>query len=304
MSSSTDRRPSMTSASAAAPAASVASPTLPAPTLSETTNITSTTPSRSSAIQATTTELTSIISALRRSAEAHLKLAAASASSEAPPPVRRHYSPLMAPTGAPLDYAAILAALPSPGEDNIDGVTFVNIVEPLARRADDHSESELFIKACSGRVAPFVAPAPATKGATKGATRASARHYCQWLRSQFVVVKLVALAPTAAVSEAQILRPTHSDVTRYSRYLSQLLPCDDIDGDKLAIIIATVWPLSAGNSPHVSDAMKHQLRQLGELHRDVINANNGEINWHPRLEVAALAIEELLADAVVRVDVT
>ena len=291
---------------AAAPGALVALPTLPAlpaPALSETTN-TSTPPLRSLAIQATTAELTLIILALRRLAEAHLKLAAALALLEAPPPVRRHYSPLMAPTGAPLDYAAILAALPLPGEDNIDGVTFVNIVEPLARRADDHSESELFIKACSGRVAPFVAPAPATKGATKGATRALARHYCQWLRSQFVVVKLVALAPTAAVSEAQILRPTHSDVTRYLRYLSQLLPCDDIDGDKLAIIIATVWPLLAGNSPHVSDAMKHQLRQLGELHRDVINANNGEINWHPRLEVAALAIEELLADAVVRVDVT
>lgn len=295
----------MTLALAAAPGALVSLPTLPAPALSETTNTTSTTPLRSLAIQATTAELTLIILALRRLAEAHLKLAAALALLEAPPPVRRHYSPLMAPTGAPLDYAAILAALPAPGEDNIDGVTFVNIVEPLARRADDHGESELFIKACSGRVAPFVTSAPAIKGATtKGASRALARHYCQWLRSQFVVVKLVALAPTAAVSEAQILGPTHSDVTRYLRYLSQLLPCDDIDGDKLAIIIATVWPLLAGNSPHVSDAMKHQLQRLGELYRDVINASNGETNWHPRLEEAALAVEKILADAVVRVDVT
>lgn len=258
---------------AAAPGALVALPTLPAlpaPALSETTN-TSTPPLRSLAIQATTAELTLIILALRRLAEAHLKLA---------------------------------AALPAPGEDNIDGVTFVNIVEPLARRADDHGESELFIKACSGRVAPFVAPAPTTTTSAKGASRALARHYCQWLRSQFVVVKLVALAPTAAVSEAQILRPTPSDVTRYLRYLSQLLPCDDIDNDKLAIIIATLWPLLAVNNPDVSDVMKHQLRQLGDLHRDISDANGEEINWHPRLEMAAVAIKNLLSDAVVKVNVT
>lgn len=213
----------------------------------------------------------------------------------------------------------MVAALPAPATDGVSLLAFIKLVEPLALRADADGEAAAFIRACSARVAPAMAPlaAPAAATIADGASApgALARGYCQWLRHQLQVVLLVQLAPAAALSENQLVRPTGADVKRYGDYVGQLLQCADVPGAVVAHIIATVWPLVAVESPLLSLAMSLNLRLLARLRHDLAGASAssgassgashgashgaGAPQWRPRLEEAALSIKALLSAAVV-----